>query len=320
MLTVFSGGNKKFSELEELKNEVERLEDAVAILEGIQSAMPDPYYVRDWDYNIILWPEAIQKLTGYSKAEAQKLKCYEMFKACVCPPNSPCPTQKCVESGSFLKDVAVDVYRKNGSVLHTLVSNAGIYDKYNNPIGAVEVVKDNSTMHDLTISIDSTTEQLGDITQKVTSSAKEVTVTLPSINDSMKYSVEQISVLKEKSEGILQIVSVIQKIASQTNLVALNASIEAAIAGEAGKGFTVVANEIKRLANNSQDSAQNIVVTIEEIINLIQVVTDALISTEKVLVSGSNNINNLLELVSQITTSSNALIEVSKGIKPENMG
>jgi PAS domain S-box-containing protein len=102
----------------------------VAHLKAIQSAMPDPYYIRDMNYNIVLWPDAIAKLTGYSEAEAKKLKCYEIFKACVCPPVSECPTQNCIKVKQFLRDVAVDVYHKSGTTIHSLVSNAGVYDKF----------------------------------------------------------------------------------------------------------------------------------------------------------------------------------------------
>lgn len=61
------------------------------LLKGIQSAMPDPYFARDIDYNIVVWPQAIQELTGYSEEEAKKIKCGDLFKATVC---QDCPTQK----------------------------------------------------------------------------------------------------------------------------------------------------------------------------------------------------------------------------------
>ncbi|MGF7034370.1 methyl-accepting chemotaxis protein [Paenibacillus mucilaginosus] len=64
--------------------------------------------------------------------------------------------------------------------------------------------------------------------------------------------------LGERSNQIVKFAEVITEISSQTNLLALNASIEAARAGEQGKGFAVVASEIKKLANQSSDSAHQI--------------------------------------------------------------
>lgn len=70
---------------------------------------------------------------------------------------------------------------------------------------------------------------------------------------------------------ISSIISVIQEIAAQTNLLSLNASIEAARAGEAGRGFAVVAGEIKNLADNSSHSAEDIAKLIKEIEQIIEI-------------------------------------------------
>lgn len=71
--------------------------------------------------------------------------------------------------------------------------------------------------------------------------------------------------LEERSKEIGQILEVITGISDQTNLLALNASIEAARAGEHGKGFAVVANEVKKLAEQSKQSADQISILIQEI-------------------------------------------------------
>ncbi|ARK23927.1 hypothetical protein SporoP37_03915 [Sporosarcina sp. P37] len=83
------------------------------------------------------------------------------------------------------------------------------------------------------------------------------------INDAVHMSSQKIMRVADDINQVIQKVSLITKIAEQTNLLALNASIEAARAGEAGSGFSVVANEVRKLAEETNDFANDVVRTLE---------------------------------------------------------
>jgi Methyl-accepting chemotaxis protein len=118
------------------------------------------------------------------------------------------------------------------------------------------------------------TKEISLIADNTKTSIKEGTYCTEDLNQQTKSTVEittdiinAIELLAEKSKTITTITNVINDIANQTNLLSLNASIEAARAGEFGRGFSVVANEIRTLAEKSKDSVndiKNIITSIQE--------------------------------------------------------
>lgn len=123
-----------------------------------------------------------------------------------------------------------------------------------------------------------------------------------SINQKVLESNEVLSLLDMSSNKIGEITDVINEIANQTNLLALNAAIEAARAGEHGKGFAVVADEVRRLAEQSQSSSQQIYELIRDIQANMSRSTQAMSSVKVEVQEG-------LSIVAQTETSFKGIVE-----------
>ena len=114
---------------------------------------------------------------------------------------------------------------------------------------------------------------------------------------------EIVKQIAEKSASLLEASQIIQNIASQTNLLAMNAAIEAAHAGESGKGFAVVAGEIRKLAEGSNLQGKQIAAVIKETTEIIRNITEAGSQAEKTFIDVYN-------LVSQISEKEDSILEV----------
>jgi methyl-accepting chemotaxis protein len=181
-------------------------------------------------------------------------------------------------------------------------------NKLNNHIAiqAESVAQSSSAIEEMLANIQSVTQTLVKNTENINSLAES--------SDAGRADLQKVStdiqVIAKESEGLLEINSVMENIASQTNLLSMNAAIEAAHAGEAGKGFAVVAGEIRKLAENSSAQSK----TISDVLKKIKASIDAITRSTGVVLERFETIEKEVEIVSnQETQIRNAMEEQGTG-------
>ncbi|HEV2884400.1 MAG TPA: methyl-accepting chemotaxis protein [Pyrinomonadaceae bacterium] len=189
---------------------------------------------------------------------------------------------------------------------------------------SMQIMETSSAIEEMTVSIQQVSENAGlsaTVADQARANAKQGTeavqnniTAMTRIREQVQETSKRIKRLGERSQEIGEIIQLIDDIADRTSMLALNASIQAAMAGEAGRGFAVVAEEVERLADRSTNATKQISTLIKSIQSETNEAVAAMEETTREVVEGSDLANEAGQALTEIETVSHRLAELIQQI------
>lgn len=230
------------------------------------------------------------------------------------------------ERAKMLSDVAAQIEETVGEIAHH-ISDASVVVN-----SAAQTVTSNARQTaSQSTAVASASEQASANVQTVASAAEELSASVSEIGRQVRHSTDttsraviqidstnaQVQGLAEAANKIGEVVALISDIAEQTNLLALNATIEAARAGEAGKGFAVVASEVKSLAGQTAKATDEISGQVSEIQSATKDAVEAILDIGNVIGEISEISNNIAAAVEE---QGDATTEIARNVEQAALG
>ncbi|MFL9878581.1 methyl-accepting chemotaxis protein [Herbaspirillum rhizosphaerae] len=244
-----------------------------------------------------------------------------------------------VADGDLTADIQLAGKDETGQLLHAL---KGMNDNLMKIVGEVRTGTDtiataSNEIASGNMDLSSRTEQQAGSLEETASAMEELTSTVKQNADNARQAnqlavtasevasaggevvgqvVNTMGSINESSRKIVDIISVIDGIAFQTNILALNAAVEAARAGEQGRGFAVVASEVRSLAQRSASAAKEIKILIDDSVAKVDIGSKLVEQAGTTMEEVVNSVKRVTDIVSEITAASH---EQSQGIEQINL-
>jgi len=220
------------------------------------------------------------------------------------PVSNDSTTKRAFKTGE--KQVATVPKEAYGFAFKTVV--VPVRDRQGTIVATFDIGLDLSTQNELL----EMSQQFASSFQEIAASTQQLTASSETLADMQKQVLDLSAQCREQLNRTNKMLKMVDHVASQTNLLGLNAAIEAARAGDAGRGFGVVADEIRKLSESSAQSTKEINNILQELNSLIDAMTTAVENTGDISKNQAEATRQISETIQEQFTVTEKLVSMSK--------